>query len=251
VKTKKISICLLSGGIDSMVASTLAANEVNSLVYLLSIFYGQGAERAERMHATLVADKLMATFPNVLEHFTLEIVGSVRKSTVSRGPEAWTEGFVGWRSPRAGWEQSGYPSTRDEVFSLIAAAGAEARLRDTPDAVRAEVVLATNRDDLGNFGDLKPSNFLEHLQEILNGKLMPSRGKPIEIKLPLIDFTKSAVVALAREIGAPLELTWSCYFGEPGHPCGNCDQCRWRADAFRSVGIEDSAVAAVRPKSMV
>jgi 7-cyano-7-deazaguanine synthase len=237
-----ISVCLLSGGIDSTVAATLAAKEVDSHVYLLSIFYGQGAHKAERLHAALVADRLMTNFPNVLEHFTMEIGGSVRKSKDSCGHETWTEGFVGWRSPSGGWEQSGYPSTRDEVFTLIAAAGAEARLRDTADAVRAEVVLATNNDDLGNFGDLKPSNFLEHLQEILNGKLMPSRGKPIAIKLPLINCSKSAVVALAREIGAPLELTWSCYFGEPGNPCRNCDQCRWRADAFQAVGIEDSAV---------
>ncbi len=126
----------------------------------------------------------------------------------------------------------------------MAAAGAEARLRDAPHTERADVVLATNSDDLGNFRDLKPSNFLEHLQEIMNGKLMPSRGKPVEIKLPLIGYSKRAVVELGREIGALLELTWSCYFGAPGKPCGRCAQCRWRSDAFRSVGIEDFGLPA-------
>ncbi|TPQ33090.1 hypothetical protein C2U70_20075 [Bradyrhizobium guangdongense] len=243
---KVVSVCLLSGGIDSTVAATLVAREANTDVVLLSIFYGQGAESAERKHAALVADKLMATFPNVREHFTMTIGGAMRRTQHRPVQEEWSRGFVGWRSPRNGWEKAGYPSTRDEVFTLIAVAGAEARLRDLPDVVRAEVVLATNGDDLANFADLKPSNFIGHLQEIVDGKLMPSLGKPVEIRLPLIDLSKQAVVTLGRKISAPLELTWSCYFGEPGAACGHCDQCRWRREAFRAAEIEDFATT-VKP----
>ncbi len=171
----------------------------------------------------------------------MEIGGRARvsKDADEGGQTSWSDGFVGWRSPRKGWEKAGYPSTRDEVFTLIAAAGAEARLRDNPGATSAEVMIATNADDLQNFPDLEASNFLCHLQQILDGKVMPQEGRPVRVSMPLIDLTKAEVVALGKEIGAPLELTWSCYFGEPDKPCGECDQCKWRAAAFAEAGIED------------
>lgn len=237
----KVSVCLLSGGIDSTVAALNACKNMAGPIFLLTIFYGQGAEAAERVHAPKIADWLMERFPNVREHFIMEIGGHARVRRDSddiEGP-SWSEGFVGWRSPRKGWEKAGYPSTRDEVFTLIAAAGAEARLRDNPDATSADVIIATNADDLQHFPDLEASNFTAHLQHILDGKVMPQEGRPVRVSMPLINLTKAEVVALGREIGAPLELTWSCYFGEPDKPCGDCDQCKWREAAFAEAGIDD------------
>jgi 7-cyano-7-deazaguanine synthase len=236
-----IIVCLLSGGIDSTVAATQACRVSDGQVYFLTIFYGQGAEKAERVHAPRVADWFLDRFPNAREHFVMDIGGRSRanKGAGEGSQSSWSQGFVGWRSPRKGWEKAGYPSTRDEVFTLIAAAGAEARLRDNPDATSAEVIIATNADDLQNFPDLEASNFLGHLQQILDGKVMPQEGRPVRISMPLIDLTKAEVVALGKEIGAPLELTWSCYFGEPDKPCGECDQCKWRAAAFEDAGAVD------------
>lgn len=246
-RSHKIVVVLLSGGIDSTVAATIKAREADNLVHLLSIFYGQGAEEAERSQSRLVGDWLLSTFDNVVEHFEIFIGGNTRASksklrrigssmdlrTVSLG------GFVGWRQPAQGWPLAGYPSTRDEVFALIAAAGAEARLRDFEFAREAEVVLATNKDDIDNFPDIRAENYLLKLNSILAEKLIPQTGRPLKIDLPLIDLTKEQVVRAGKAVGAPLHLTWSCYFGEPESPCGSCDQCRWRSAAFRAAGIED------------
>lgn len=239
--SKKVVVSLLSGGLDSCVAATMKACEPNTQVHLLSIYYGQGAQEAERLQSGRVADRLMQIYDNVVEHFYLEIRGQSRQNKLRNVVDAQKQvgGFVGWRTPYGGWDQAGYPSTRDEAFSLIAAAGCEARLREYTDSNRGEVVLATTKEDLDNFEDIEPIVYETHLNEVLARKIMPRRGKEMKIVLPLIGLMKYEVVRLGTELGAPLELTWSCYFGEPERPCGECDQCHWREDAFRKAGIED------------
>jgi len=245
----KIVVCLLSGGVDSTVAAVLKAKEPSTLVALLSIYYGQGAEESERLQSAKVADWLCSHFDNVIEHFYMRIDGTIRWSKRQRsetfknpeGKEIPLKGFVGWRHPEGGWSQAGYPSTRDEAFTLIAAAGVEARLHDIQEATHGEVVLATTGEDLTNFEDIEAETYTNHLNEVLARKMMPRRGKSIRIDLPLIGMMKSEVVRVGLQIGAPLELTWSCYFGEPGRPCGACDQCKWRQEAFRAAGVLDPA----------
>lgn len=61
----------------------------------------------------------------------------------------------------------------------------------------------------------------------------------MKIALPLIGLMKYEVIQKGIEISAPLELTWSCYFGKPGEPCYACDQCTWRADAFKKADVQD------------
>jgi 7-cyano-7-deazaguanine synthase len=254
-QAQRVVVVLLSGGIDSTVAATLKARDASNIVYLLSIFYGQGAEGAEEKQSRLVADWLLSEFHNVVEHFEIELRGRsrVNKTKLTRLglsdlqlKEVPVSGFVGWRQPNAGWPQAGYPSTRDEAFALIAAAGAEARLRDFEFAADAEVVLATNRDDTENFADIHKENYERHLNGILAKKLIPQSGRPLLIDLPLINLTKAQVIERGIEIGAPLYLTWSCYFGAPGSPCEQCDQCRWRADAFRAAHVDDPATHVTR-----
>jgi 7-cyano-7-deazaguanine synthase len=243
----KSSIVLLSGGIDSTVAAVMKANEPTTLVHLLTVLYDQGAMDSERIYAYKVADWLLSNFRNVVEHFEITMSGSVRthKPGIEIGgmrrkmPRAEPTGFVGWRRPGTSSAKAGYPSTRDEAFVLLAAAGAEARLRDLEFVGEAEIVLATNRDDLVNYDDIFFENYATHLTAILDRKHMTLSGRPVKIDLPLIDFSKAEVVKRGLELGAPLEITWSCYFGIDETPCGSCDQCRWRAEAFRSLGLEE------------
>ncbi len=246
----KVVVILLSGGIDSTVAAALKARDRRNIVYLLSISYGQGAADAERTQYRVVADWFLQKFDNVVEHFEIEMRGVTRanKTRLIRPglpdrplPKVPVSGFVGWRQPVNGWPQAGYPSTRDEAFALIAAAGAEARLRDLDHAAEAEAVLATNKDDTDNFADIRQANYEDHLNAILAEKLVPRSGRPLRIDLPLIGLSKAQVIELGMKIGAPLHLTWSCYFGNPGQPCAQCDQCHWRSQAFRQAGVDDPA----------
>ena len=58
------------------------------------------------------------------------------------------------------------------------------------------------------------------------------------IKTPVIGLKKSEIVLRGLEIGAPLELTWSCY-QESDRACGNCDSCALRLKAFREANVTD------------
>jgi 7-cyano-7-deazaguanine synthase len=240
---EKIVVVLLSGGLDSCVSATLKAQEKETQVHLLTIDYGQGG-RPELLQADKIAAWLAGHYDNVVEHFKLEITGHVGFHKDKTRANSLLEGFVGWRRPTSKYSSlhlpSGYPSTRDEAFALIAAAGAEARLLDYASASRGEVVLSTTRDDVRNFPDIDMRTYTQDLNAVLSRKEVPRRlGKSISIDLPLIGMSKAEIVKLGVKINAPIELTWSCYAGEPQKPCRECDQCYWRMDAFKAAGVID------------
>ena len=60
----------------------------------------------------------------------------------------------------------------------------------------------------------------------------------VEIRTPVINLRKAEIVLRGQELGAPLELTWSCYRAEE-RACGRCDSCALRLRAFREAGVED------------
>jgi 7-cyano-7-deazaguanine synthase in queuosine biosynthesis len=66
-------------------------------------------------------------------------------------------------------------------------------------------------------------------------------GRPLEIRTPLIHCAKAEIVRLGVELGAPLELTWSCYRGQ-ARPCLSCDACTLRAKGFADAGLADPAL---------
>jgi 7-cyano-7-deazaguanine synthase len=60
----------------------------------------------------------------------------------------------------------------------------------------------------------------------------------IRIKTPVIHLKKSEIVQTGLELGAPLDLTWSCYQAAE-LACGKCDSCALRLRAFRAAGVRD------------
>ena len=68
----------------------------------------------------------------------------------------------------------------------------------------------------------------------------------IEIITPLIKMSKSQIVKQGMEIGAPFELSWSCYEQEAA-ACGLCDSCRLRLKAFAEAGYSDPIPYITKP----
>jgi len=54
----------------------------------------------------------------------------------------------------------------------------------------------------------------------------------------LIALRKAEIIRLGLELGAPFDLTWSCYSRED-RACGVCDSCVLRLRAFQEVGDVD------------
>jgi 7-cyano-7-deazaguanine synthase len=247
---KKVIVCLLSGGIDSTVLATMLAQDTNNIVYLLSTTYGQGAETIEHSRSVEIGRWLKAHYPNVREHYWVSIGGESlwrkeqRPSFMSpSGERLPLKGFFGWHQPINGWPEVGYLSTRDEMLVLLAAAGLEARLHDYKEADSGEVALGFNQDDLTNFPDTDSTVYTELLTKALAVKdITRIEGKQMAITLPLIAMSKVAVIKKGLEIGAPLHLTWSCYYSEQQKPCQQCSQCSWRTAAFQELGVVDHSL---------
>ena len=60
----------------------------------------------------------------------------------------------------------------------------------------------------------------------------------LNLHRPFVNFSKEELVRKGNELGAPLELTWSCYAGREKH-CGKCGTCVERKEAFALAKIED------------
>ena len=69
----------------------------------------------------------------------------------------------------------------------------------------------------------------------------------IKIETPIIYLSKSEIVNEGTELGAPLNLTWSCYQNED-EACGVCDSCAFRLRGFQQAGVEDPIPYKTKPK---
>ena len=65
-------------------------------------------------------------------------------------------------------------------------------------------------------------------------------GSPNKIKIeaPAIKLNKEEIVTLGIKVGAPMELSYSCYKGNDKQ-CGVCESCMRRKRAFEQLGIKD------------
>jgi 7-cyano-7-deazaguanine synthase len=90
-------------------------------------------------------------------------------------------------------------------------------------------------EDSSGYPDCRPEYYRAFEELIRQGTKPETR---IEIVTPVIAMRKSEIVRRGTELGAPLDLTWSCYQLED-EACGTCDSCRLRLQAFAEAGISD------------
>ena len=67
-------------------------------------------------------------------------------------------------------------------------------------------------------------------------------GVKIELLQPLAHLMKHEIVREGVRVGAPLDLTWSCYHGREKH-CGSCGPCFMRKTAFERNGLKDPVMS--------
>src|ERR1700737_2166630 len=97
-----------------------------------------------------------------------------------------------------------------------------------------EIYIGAVAEDSSGYPDCRPA-YYEAFNQVI--KLGTKDGR-IEIVTPLIQLRKSEIVRLGLELGAPLDLTWSCYSREDS-ACGVCDSCVLRLRAFLDAGSAD------------
>ena len=115
---------------------------------------------------------------------------------------------------------------RNMVFTSIATSFAE--------SIGAEIIIVGwDAEEAATFPD-NSKEFMDAFNELI------SIGSPenIKIEAPAIDLNKEEIVKLGVDVGAPMELSYSCYAGRDKH-CGVCESCMRRKRAFKKLKIKD------------
>lgn len=79
------------------------------------------------------------------------------------------------------------------------------------------VVFGATAHDSADYVDCRP--------EFVSAMSALSGAWGVTIEAPLIAMSRKQVLQLGRDVGAPLERTWSCYQPQDGKPCGRCNSC--------------------------
>jgi 7-cyano-7-deazaguanine synthase len=127
----------------------------------------------------------------------------------------------------------GYIPSRNLIFYSLAAYHAE--------ILGARYIIGGhNRSDSEDFPDAG-ANFFSRMNELLKASMWGHAKVRTEILLPLMTLGKAEVVRLGEKLKVPFELTWSCYHNAED-PCGACNSCSERMEAFLEAGVSDPLV---------
>jgi len=216
-----IAVVLMSGGMDSCVAATLAKTEGHELA-ALHVRYGQRTQDREERAFGEVCDALGIRRRMLVDIDHLrQIGGSALTDTFLAVPE-------GEDVDRPGIPVS-YVPQRNGNLLMIAAAWAEALVAET---IWTGMVEA----DATGYPDCRRS-FCDAMEQAIAAGNHDEHPDP-RIITPLIAMTKADIVRTGLQIGAPLQQTWSCYQAEDA-ACGVCDSCQLRLRGFAQAGAVD------------
>ncbi|AFV24820.1 exsB protein [Methanolobus psychrophilus R15] len=225
--TINASIALLSSGLDSVTAVSLAREHTD--VKLALVFdYGQRSAKRE----IECSKKICEHFGIALQVIDLGWLAAITKTSLvntdSDVPAMSLEKIAGDADPSITIEsaKSVWVPNRNGVLINIAASFAESMGYEN-------VIVGFNREEAVTFPD-NSSDFIG----AINGSLLYSTLNGVKVLAPLIGLDKKSIVLKAMEARAPLEYSWSCYHGGD-LPCGVCESCVRRKRAFDEAGIAD------------
>jgi 7-cyano-7-deazaguanine synthase len=219
---KARAVVLLSGGMDSCVCAALAARDYDAAAVHVS--YGQRTEERERRSFLAICERLQIRDKLIVRNEALRAIGG----------SALTDDHIA--VPTAESLGHGIPVTyvpfRNAHFLAVAVSWAEVL-----DAEK--VYIGAVEPDSSGYPDCRPAYYEAFNRVVKAG----TRDGHIEVITPLIAMRKAEIVRLGLELGAPFDLTWSCYCREDSG-CGVCDSCVLRLRAFAAAGAKDPIVYA-------
>src|SRR5246127_1327694 len=217
VESGKRAVVLLSGGMDSCVCAALAARDFHPAA--LHVSYGQRTEERERKAFLQICDRLGIRDRLLVQNHALRAIGgSALTDTNIAVPESHA---IGREIPVT------YVPFRNAHFLAVAVSWAEV-------LGAQKVYIGAVEQDSSGYPDCRPEYYKAFNEVVKAG----TKDAGIEVVTPLIGLRKREIVRLGLELGAPFELTWSCYSRED-QACGVCDSCVLRLRAFREAGAED------------
>jgi 7-cyano-7-deazaguanine synthase len=202
---------------DSCVCAALSARDYESAA--LHVSYGQRTEARERDSFFAICDRLGIRKRLVVRNDALSQIGGSALTDESIGiPESHA---VGQDVPVT------YVPFRNAHFLSAAVSWAEV-------LGASKIYIGAVEQDSSGYPDCRPAYYQAFNRVIETG----TKAGGIEVVTPLIAMRKSEIIRLGLELGAPLDLTWSCYSRED-RACGVCDSCVLRLRAFHDAGASD------------
>ena len=226
---KKKAVVLFSGGLDSTTTLKIAMDEGFEPIPV-TFFYNQ-RHKTEIEHAKEIVNFfdlkkhiiINLDFDNIKGSALTDLTVSVPKNRIKTG--GTTDGKE--NIPIT------YVPARNTIFLSYALAVAEVNKA-------SDIFIGANYIDYSGYPDCRPE-YLTAFEKTANlaTKAGVTGEVSFKIKAPLLKLTKKDIIVKAFEIGAPLELTHSCYDPVEGLACGVCDSCILRRRGFEEAGIKD------------
>ena len=202
---------------DSCVCAALAARDFEAAAVHVS--YGQRTEERERRSFLEICDRLGIRDRLIVRNDALRAIGgSALTDEAIAVPEAQV---IGHDIPVT------YVPFRNAHFLAVAVSWAE--------VLGAEkVFIGAVEQDSSGYPDCRPA-YYQAFNAVIQAGTKEGR---IVVVTPLIGMRKAEIVTLGLELGAPFDLTWSCY-SRTDRACGVCDSCVLRLRAFQQAGVND------------
>ncbi len=231
-RTSIDAVVVLSGGMDSCVCAAQAVREHGAdRLAALHVNYGQRTQaREERAFAEIAGRLGIGTRLVVETPFFRRIGGSALTDATIGVPEAGE--LIGQEIPVT------YVPFRNAHLLSMAVSWAEVLAAPT-------IYIGAVAQDSSGYPDCRPEFYAAFNQAVRLG----TKAGNIQVKAPLIGLRKSEIVMLGLELGAPFDLTWSCYSRED-EACGTCDSCALRLRAFAQAGVVDPIPYASRSAAL-
>lgn len=221
----KKAVVLVSGGVDSSTVLAIV-EEQGYEIYALSFNYLQ------RQQIELRKIRQFIKGYNVKEHKILDIdLRSIGGSSLTDSniivPKYTKASDLGDTIP------STYVPARNTIFLSYALGYAEVKKA-------SDIFIGVHATDYANYPDCRPE-YLESFETMANFATAAGvRGERIRIHAPLINMSKSDIVAEGLRLGVDFSSTISCYDPtEDGRSCGKCHACLIRLQAFKDNDKED------------
>lgn len=224
---KKILFPLLSGGVDSTLATLLSIKAENSKTVsrIAPVFvdYGQNSRKQEWRAVINVSKRLRVEAEIQAMRFDPPVkIGLAMPDTDALGIFKWSSSVL------VSDNESGKDEIENRNMVLISVVASYAKAL-TP--LGQEAVIITGFRNEFYDTNLK---FVEGLN-----KVFKTQNMHVKISVPVIDYKgvvgKKELIAKFSSMGYKdlIDLTWSCYKPKNGCPCGICSACKKRAKAFQ------------------
>jgi 7-cyano-7-deazaguanine synthase len=104
-----------------------------------------------------------------------------------------------------------------------------------------DIYIGVNAVDYSGYPDCRPE-FIAAFERMANlaTRAGVEDARPLRIRAPLIDLSKSDIIRQGTALGVDFGATVSCYQADAqGNACGECDSCRLRRAGFMAAGVPD------------